>query len=118
MVARQAPPGRTSIATVWSGTSASAPPNQSANASGSVHSRQTRSRGASSTRVIAKPSRTSLIEPPLHGVEALLPEAAVGLEPLGRVTQRRTAQPRRAQLRRAATLDQAGALEHAQVLRD
>ena len=45
-MARQVPPGRTSIATVSSGISASDPPNQSANASGSVHSRQTRARGA------------------------------------------------------------------------
>src|SRR3954471_11224992 len=116
MLARHAPPGRTSIATLSSGTSASGPPNQSANASGSVHSRQTRSRGASRTRVIVQPGRPSLTEPPLHGVKALLPEAAVGLEPLGRVGQRRTAQARRAQLRGAAAFDQAGALEDAEML--
>src|SRR3954462_14173272 len=120
MLARHAPPGRTSIAIVSSGTSASGPPNQSANASGSVHSRQTRSGGASKTRVIVRPSRRgfgagSAIEAPLQRVEALLPEAAVALEPLRRVAQRRAAQPRRAQLGRAAALDQARALEHAQV---
>lgn len=38
IVARQAPPGRTSIETVESGISHSAPPNQSAKRSGSVHS--------------------------------------------------------------------------------
>ena len=55
IVARQAPPGRTSIETVESGISHSTPPNQSAKRSGSVHSRQTRSRGAAKTRVVVKP---------------------------------------------------------------
>ena len=55
IVARQAPPGRTSIETVESGISHSSPPNQSAKRSGSVHSRQTRSRGAAKTRVVVKP---------------------------------------------------------------
>src|SRR4051794_942396 len=118
MVARHAPPGRTSISTVSSGTSAAAPPNQSANACGSVHSRQTRSRGAARTRVTVRPSRGSLTEPLLHRVEAVLPEGAVGLEPLGRVAQRRAAQARRPKLRAAPALDEAGALEHPQVLRD
>src|SRR5207248_1852589 len=49
IVARQAPPGRTSIEIVSSGTLLSGPPNQSANASGRVHSSQTRSRVASKT---------------------------------------------------------------------
>src|SRR3954447_12434592 len=110
MFSSNASPVLSSISTISTATGHPGPPNQSANASGSVHSRQTRSRGASRTRVIVKPRRTSLIEPPLHGVEALLPEAAVGLEPLGRVGQRRTAQARRAQLRGAAAFDQAGAL--------
>ena len=51
IVSFQAPPGRTSMATESSGISQVGPPNQSANASGSVHSLQTRSRGASKTRV-------------------------------------------------------------------
>src|SRR4051812_11378034 len=121
IVARHAPPGRTAIATLSSGTSASGPPNQSAKRSGSVHSRQTRSRGASNTRVIVRPRRRSgagsAIEALPEGVEAVLPEAAVVLEPLGRVAQRRAAQPGRAQLGRPPAFDQARPLEHAQVLR-
>ena len=56
MVAFQPPPGRTSIETDSTGISEWGPPYQSANASGVVHSLQTRSRGASKTRVIASPS--------------------------------------------------------------
>src|SRR5436190_2409147 len=54
----------------------------------------------------------------VQAVEASLPEAAVGLEPLGSVLQRPAAQPRWAKLRGSATLDQTGALEHPEVLRD
>jgi hypothetical protein len=43
------------MVTVDSGTSDSVPPNQSAKRSGSVHSRHTRSRRASNTRVMAIP---------------------------------------------------------------
>src|SRR3954452_11243449 len=122
IVARHAPPGRTSIATVSSGISASGPPNQSANAAGSVHSRHTRSRGAGRTRVIVRPRRRSgagsAIEPLFQRVEAGVPEAAVALEPLGGIAHRRAAQSRRAQLRGPPALDQAGALEDAQVLGD
>src|SRR5437868_6386123 len=54
----------------------------------------------------------------VQAVEASLPEAAVGLEPLGGVLQRPTAQPRWAKLRGSPALDQTGALEHPQMLRD
>src|SRR4051812_13996317 len=123
IVARQVPPGRTSIATVESGTSQSAPPNQSAKRSGSVHSRHTRSREASKTRVVVKPPsegvRSGIVSQPLvEAVEARLPEPTVALEPLGGVLERDRPEPRRAQLRAAPPLDQAGALEHAQMLAD
>src|SRR5215217_6388634 len=124
IVAHQAPPGRTSIETVESGTSHSTPPNQSAKRSGSVHSRQTRSRGAAKTRVVVKPlvpkgSGSGICSQPLvHAIEASLPELAVGIEPLGRVLQRHRAQARGAQLCRPPPFDQTGALQHTQVLAD
>src|SRR3954447_5162910 len=67
------------------------------------------------------PSRregVSAIEALPQCVEALLPEAAVRLDPLRRVAKRRAAQARGPELRGAATLDQARALEDPQVLRD
>src|SRR6516165_10349092 len=97
IVARQAPPGRTSIETVESGTSQSTPPNQSAKLSGSVHSRQTRSRGAAKTRVVVKPpvpygSASAIVSQPLiHAIEATLPERAVAVEPVRGVLQRHRA---------------------------
>ena len=45
-----------------------------------------------------------------------MPEATVRLEPVDRLLERRSLQPRRAKLRRAAPRDEAGALEHLQVL--
>src|SRR4051794_38864040 len=121
IVARHAPPGRTSITTVESGTSHSTPPNQSAKRSGSVHSRQTRSRGASNTRVVVKPplkgDRSGIVSQSLvETVEARLPEPTVVVEPVNGVLERHRAEPGRPQLRAAPTLDQAGALKHAQVL--
>src|SRR4051812_37114616 len=124
IVARQAPPGRTSIATVERGTSHAVPPNQSAKRSGSVHSFHTRSRGAAKTRFVVNPrtpkrSGSAIVSQPLlHAIEASLPERAVGIEPFRRVLQGDRPQARRPQLRAATALDQAGALEHAQVLAD
>ena len=74
IVARHEPPGLTSIETVDSGTSASVPPNQSAKRSGSVHSRHTRSRGASKTRVIVMPAQPCRLQALVEAVEASLPE--------------------------------------------
>src|SRR5205807_474232 len=56
--------------------------------------------------------------PLVQAVEALAPESPVRLEPVGGVLQRRRAQPRGTKLGRACPLDQAGALEHPEVLRD
>jgi hypothetical protein len=64
------------------------------------------------------PSILARPQPLTETVEAFLPEPTVRLEPFGRVLQRRPAQLRRAELRRAASLDQAGALENPEVLRD
>src|SRR5262249_61673444 len=101
IVSRHEPPGRTSIDTVSSGISDSAPPNQSAKRSGSVHSCQTRSRGAAKTRVIAILASVTT-QPPVEVVEAVLPQ---GFEPVRRAFERTAAQPRRPQLRVAQPLD-------------
>ena len=53
-----------------------------------------------------------------EAVEASLPEPAVVLEPVGSLVQRRSLQSRGPELRGAAARDQAGALEHPEVLRD
>src|SRR5262245_65410929 len=117
MVARQAPPGLTSMATVESGISTFGPPNQSAKRSGSVHSRHTSSRGASKTRTIVIPGSVAVgfllarPEPGVKAVEAPLPERTVPLQPRDGVAERRPAEARGTQLRRAAALDQTGPLE-------
>src|SRR5829696_3322025 len=125
IVARHAPPSRTSIATVATGTSAWSPPNQSAKRSASVHSRHTRSRGASNTRVTLKPFCSPIAgaflgrsQARLEPVEAALPEATVLLKPRGRVAERRALQPRRAQLGGPSARDQPRVLEDLQVLGD
>ncbi len=94
IVSRHEPPGLTSIETLASGTSDSLPPNQSAKRSGSVHSRHTRSRGASKTRVIVMPGSTMLVsfiarlQAFVETVEASLPEPTVLLEPVDGLLQR------------------------------
>ena len=83
-----APPGRTSIDTLDSGTSPPGWPNQSAKLSGSVHSFQTRSRGASKTRLMVNAYRSVIRgslaarEPLVQAIEAVLPEAPVAEQPL------------------------------------
>src|SRR5439155_7515277 len=95
----------------------------------------TTSRGASNRRVTvssrcrAAAAALSLAPIPLffrfelaqivvQPVEPLVPEPAVVLDPLGGVLQRRRLQPARPPLRFAAARDQAGALQHLQMLRD
>src|SRR5205823_8064346 len=117
IVARHEPPGLTSIETLDSGTWASAPPNQSAKRSGSVHSRHTCSRGASKTRETEIP--TSGIRLPqafVEPVEAALPEVPVRLEPLDSLAKRCALEAGRPKLRRAAARDQPRALEHLEML--
>src|SRR5689334_9313673 len=120
IVSRHLPPGRTSIDTLSRGTSHCGPPYQSAKRSGSVHSLQTRSRGASNTRLIRIPyslapsviAAESLLESP----EAGLPEALIGPEPVRCILHRGRAQLRGTQLRRPGARDQAGALENPEML--
>src|SRR5918999_1965935 len=129
IVARSAPPSLTSINTVETGTSASGPPNQSANRSGSVHSFHTRSRGTSKTRVMMSPvsdatsglGRSAILalsQALLEPVEAVFPERTILLEPLDGVLEGRRAQPRGAKLRRAAPRYGPRLLEHLKVLGD
>src|SRR4051794_39529273 len=120
ITSRHSPPGRTSISTSSSGHSASAPPYQSANRSGSVHSRQSSSRGASKDRVISIPgsSIVGISEARLEPIEAGLPEATVSLKPLDGLGRGRSLEPRGAELRRAAPGDQPRPLQHLEVLRD
>src|SRR4051794_14050585 len=98
--------------------SASAPPYQSAKRSGSVHSRQTRSRGASNTRVVVKPVSSAIVaQSRIQAVEAAVPEAAVAREPFGGGAERLPVQARRPELLAATAGDEAGALEHLDVAR-
>src|SRR5262249_28906892 len=53
-----------------------------------------------------------------HAVEALVPEAAIGLEPVRDSFERRGLEPARTPLRLPTADDQPSPLEHLQVLRD
>src|SRR5918995_63055 len=127
------PPSLTSMETVDTGPSASLPPYQSAKRSGSVHSFQTRSRGASKTRVIVIPTRSLLsrgglsailgfiltrFQARVEAVEASLPEPAVALEPVDGVLERLGVKPRGTELPPAPPRDQPGALQHLEVFGD
>ena len=141
MVKRHIPPGRTSMDRVVLVKPFG--PSQCTRCSGSVHARKTSSRGASNTRVMTisrsavsgwtlglghRGPRWQLGRPPLLGlqlaqvlvqpVEALFPELAVALQPVGHVLERRGLQPARPPLGLAALGDQPGALEHLEVLGD
>src|SRR4051794_40746199 len=130
---RARPPGRRSYSIVSRGVLNPSGPHHFATSSGSVHTRQTSSRGASSSRsitivrsVIAYCCCSLMVgaflldlpEAKRDAVEPALPDVAVLLQPLGHVAQRRSLQPGGPQLRRATARDQAGALQHLQVLRD
>src|SRR5688500_4296165 len=89
--------------------------------SGSVHARNTRSRGASSTRVITiSRSRDQIVSPVVivvlllqvvvQAVEPLVPRPSRVLGPPGHVVERRGAQAARPLLRVAAARDEARAL--------
>src|SRR5438105_3143242 len=145
MTIRKAPPGRRSIS--HTGLVKRRGPHHFARCAGSVHILNTTSRGASMTRpktssrsaaagagcpisILPRmvPSAASLVPSALccgldflqvlvQPVEALFPEPAVVLDPLGGVLQRRRLQPARPPLRFAAARDQPGALQHLQMLR-
>src|SRR5580693_3784321 len=139
MPTRKAPPGRTSI----SHDSVVKPcgPHQRAACSGSIHAWNTSRRGASRMRLTtssrsAKAAAASDLAAALllrvmvlflplqfakmvfQAIQRLPPEAAIGLEPVGGVLQRRGLEPAWPPLRLATTRDQAGALQHLEVLGD
>src|SRR5579884_2503405 len=127
-----APPTR---ASTWqTGLVKSLGPHQRARCAGSVQSLKTVSRGASKTRTssIARSESSStgsffalmsllllqLFEIAVQPIEALFPEAAVVLNVVGDFLERRGFQPARPPLGLPAARDEAGALQHLQVLRD
>src|SRR5271165_1861955 len=96
-------------------------PHQRAMCSGCVHALNTSRRGASITRVTTSSRSVVLVlasttlllalqslQVVLQAVEALLPEDAVMIKPVGRALQRIRVQPARPPLRRAAAGNQAG----------
>src|SRR4029079_14512380 len=115
------PPSRTSIAISSVEMAYCSPPYQSAKRSGSVHSRQTSSRGASKVQIISMSglrSAIAVLQAAPHSIEATLPEAAVALDPLGRLLERSAGDPGRAELGRLAAGDQASAFKDLEVLGD
>src|SRR5918992_4173826 len=126
-VRRNVPPGLTSIVTVSSGVLQPCGPHHCTSCSGSVHALHTSSRGASYTRLISiscavavsviPVSLLHFVEVIAEAVEAALPKPAVAGQPVGGLLEGIALQARRAQLRRAASRYEAGALQHLQVLR-
>src|SRR3954453_22721231 len=115
------PPSRTSIVISSSAILYSGPPYQSAKRSGSVHSRQTSSRGASKVQFMSMSglgaSVIATAQSALHSLEAALPEAAVALDPIGGVLERLGLEVGGAELRGLTSRDQPGTLQHLEVLR-
>src|SRR5271170_3690985 len=136
MEARNVPPGRTSM----SQRSVTKPcgPHQRAARSGSVQALNTSRRGASKMRVITSSRsvdpgasaamlvlasicvllRLQFVEILIQPIEALFPMPAVMFEPLGGILERTRIEPAGPPLRLAPARDQAGALQHLQVLGD
>src|SRR5262245_56888350 len=128
MMRFQMPPGRTSIECVV--VVKPRGPHHRPTCSGSVQASKTSAGGAANTRVKTSSRSDSrcvvtvlllllhpaqvLIEP----VEALLPEPAVVLHPAGDLLQRPGDEPARSPLGVAAAGDQAGRLQHLEVLGD
>src|SRR5688572_16041277 len=132
MTNRQTPPGRTSIS--WVVVVKPRGPHQCVTWLGSVHVSNTSSRGASKSRVTTS-SRSAVgpagsllaamllslslqvVQVITQAVEALVPEAAVGLHPVRDVLESVRPQPAGPPLGRAAARDEARALEYLEVLR-
>src|SRR5580658_8298672 len=111
-------------------------PHQRARPSGSVQALHTRLRGASKTRVMTSagsPAGGALLSffpsmPLLLGlqlfqviaqpVEVLFPKPAIVAKPVVDIAKGRRGKPARPPLRLAAALDEAGALQHFQMLRN
>src|SRR2546426_2328310 len=132
MQKRKAPPGRTSIA--QDGVVNPCGPHQRTRRSGSVQALKTRERGASNTRVMTSsrsagvvallpaamspPFRLQLAQIALQAIEALLPETAIVLQPVGGLLERSRLEPAGPPLRLATARDQTGALQYLEVLGD
>src|SRR5258706_6355727 len=121
----QAPPGRTSISHAM--VVKPCGPHQRAASTGSTQASKTRRRGAAKTRVMTSSSLFAAMRFPLlldlaqivvEAIEAGVPELAVQPEPVDRALERPGFQAARPPLRGAAARDQAGALQHLQVLGD
>src|SRR5438093_4606100 len=134
MWTRRTPPGRTSSSQI--GAEKCSGGNHRANCFGSVHARYTSSRGASNTCVVMSVRSaggvTVLLVPlfmrlvlPLQfsqmvfqAIEALLPELAITLHPVGGFLETLRLEPARPPLRVATARDEAGTLQHFEVLGD
>src|SRR2546426_11955778 len=134
MSMRRAPPGRTSS---WqTGAVKCSGGNHSASCRGSVHARYTTSRGASNTRVVVSVRSVGgvvrllvllfmrpvlslqLAQMVFQAIEALLPELAVTLHPVGGFLETLRLEPAGPPLRVATARDEAGTLEDFEVLGD
>src|SRR5215472_7305450 len=134
MPKRNRPPGRASA--FQDSTSKLFGPHQRARCAASVQTLKTRLRGASYSRsrtstrsagvtvvasllpVMLRTLALQLAEIVAQAIQALLPEAPVVLEPIGRVLEGRSIEPARPPLRRPPAGDQAGALQHLEMLGD
>src|SRR6266568_835411 len=130
MMKRHTPPGCTSIS--WIVFVKPFGPHQWTTCRGSVHIRQTSSRGASKTRVAAISFCAAfatamflllffflqLVQVLVQAIEAFFPEFFVVVDPAGGLFQRRRIEMAGAPLRVAAAGDQASALEDFEVLGD
>src|SRR5262245_53308023 len=116
------PPSRTSIETSSSAMPSPSPPYQSMKRSGSVHSRQTSSRGASKVQRISMSglgsSGIAAPQASVHPLEAALPEPPIPLQPVGRILERLGLEVGGTELRPLLAGDQSRCLEHLEVLRD
>src|SRR5207302_4253877 len=133
MQKRKAPPGRASI--LYDGIVKPWGPHQPTRCSGSVQALNTTRGGASKKRETTS-SRCAdsvatllaaamfllllfqLTQIVFQAIEALLPEAAIVLQPVGGVLERTRLEPAGTPLRLATARDQAGALQHLEVLGD
>src|SRR5438874_330924 len=133
MTKRHTPPGRKSYALVV--VEKPSGPHHCARCSGSIHAVHTSSRGASSTRVAmidrGSCSRSRLflaltllllglhyLQIILQAVEAFLPQPAIALEPGADVLEGVRLDAAGPPLRLAASRDEAGTLQHLEVLGD
>src|SRR5438093_12442342 len=127
----KAPPGRTSI--VHEGVVKPCGPHHRIRRSGSVQALKTRWGGASKTRVMTSsrsadfgaalflatmppPFRSQVLQIAIQPIEALVPEAAIVLQPVPGLPERTRPEPAGSPLCLAPAHDQAGALQHLQAL--